>query len=153
MIPPAPAPRLVLDTNVVLDLYLFRDRGVADLLRLLEDGRAVGTTSEACVAELDHVLGREPWMLDAARRASLIGAYLRLVRMAPAGPSSAPTTLPRCKDPDDQKFLELARDAAADFLVTKDKALLRLRRGKHGVRAFRIVTPSQLLETLRGSGL
>lgn len=51
--------------------------------------------------------------------------------------------LPVCRDPDDQKFLELARDAAAKTLITKDKALLKLA-GKC-VRAglFHILTPEK----------
>ena len=47
--------------------------------------------------------------------------------------------LPHCSDPDDQKFLELAAAVAADFLVSKDKALLELER-RPGL-GFRIVTP------------
>lgn len=56
----------------------------------------------------------------------------------------AVAALPRCRDPDDQKFLELARDGAADFLVTKDKALLKLRRISRDPGGFRIVTPAAL---------
>ena len=50
--------------------------------------------------------------------------------------------LPRCRDGDDQKFLEAARDARAEFLVTKDKALLGL------AAPFRIVTPEGLAAEL-----
>ena len=48
--------------------------------------------------------------------------------------------LPRCQDRDDQKFLELAARAGADLLVSKDKALLKLRgRTRLG---FEIVKPA-----------
>jgi predicted nucleic acid-binding protein len=50
--------------------------------------------------------------------------YASRVQLVPCG--EAPK-LPRCQDRDDQKFLELAARAAADLLVTKDQALLRLR--------------------------
>jgi predicted nucleic acid-binding protein len=33
-----------------------------------------------------------------------------------------------CTDPDDQKFLDAAFSAAADLLLTRDKALLKLAR-------------------------
>jgi hypothetical protein len=56
-----------------------------------------------------------------------------------------PAALPRCKDRDDQKFLELARDAGADWLVTADKALLRLARGGRLRGLFRILTPEAAL--------
>ncbi len=50
--------------------------------------------------------------------------------------------LPRCRDPDDQKFLEVARDARAHLLVSKDKALLELVRGRRKSLPFRILTPA-----------
>jgi predicted nucleic acid-binding protein len=46
--------------------------------------------------------------------------------------------LPACRDPDDQKFLEAALASRADFLLTKDRALLDLARR---VTHFRIVAP------------
>jgi predicted nucleic acid-binding protein len=49
--------------------------------------------------------------------------------------------LPVCRDPDDQKFLEAALAARADFLVTKDQALLEL---AQRVSQFRILTPAEL---------
>jgi len=53
--------------------------------------------------------------------------------------------LPRCSDPDDQVFLELAQRAGVDWLLTRDRALLKLARAKHGL-GFRIAAP----ETLEG---
>jgi predicted nucleic acid-binding protein len=47
---------------------------------------------------------------------------------------------PQCRDPDDQKFLEAALAARADFLVTKDQALLEL---AQRVPQFRILTPAE----------
>jgi predicted nucleic acid-binding protein len=46
--------------------------------------------------------------------------------------------LPTCRDPDDQKFLEAALNSRADFLLTKDRALLDLARR---VAPLRIMTP------------
>ncbi|HEY6720963.1 MAG TPA: PIN domain-containing protein, partial [Burkholderiales bacterium] len=70
-------------------------------------------------------------------------------------PEIARARLPACRDPDDQKFLEAALFAGAEFLVTKDKALLELapRAGHHAGNSagkkrralpFRIVTPEEL---------
>ena len=53
-------------------------------------------------------------------------------------------------DPDDQKFLELADECAADFLVTKDRALLDLGRRKSRPLSFRIVTPKEFGEWVGG---
>ena len=46
--------------------------------------------------------------------------------------------LPACRDPDDQKFLEAALAARAEFLLTKDRALLELARRP---LPFRILAP------------
>lgn len=53
-----------------------------------------------------------------------------------------------CKDPDDQKFLELARDCRAGWLVTKDRGLLVFARRKYQPLPFRIVTPQQFSTAL-----
>ena len=55
--------------------------------------------------------------------------------------ATAAIGLPRCSDPDDQKFLELALAGKADVLVTKDQALLDLSRRK---LPFRIASPQAL---------
>jgi predicted nucleic acid-binding protein len=46
--------------------------------------------------------------------------------------------LPRCRDADDQKFLELAAALPAEALVSKDRALLDLRRRR---LPFAILSP------------
>jgi len=56
-------------------------------------------------------------------------------------PDSKPVRLPVCTDRDDQKFLEIARDAGAQVLVTKDKALLKLGRKTLQAGLFRIMFP------------
>ena len=66
----------------------------------------------------------------------------------------ADSLLPKCSDPDDQKFLELARDCGADYLVTKDKALLALARRKTRPAPCRIVTPVTMCALLQsGAGV
>ena len=66
--------------------------------------------------------------------------------MVAAGEAPA---LPRCKDRDDQKFLELAARSNADILVSKDKALLKLR-GRTKL-AFQIVKPAVLSARLQST--
>ena len=56
----------------------------------------------------------------------------------------SPTTLPLCRDPDDQKFLALAGAVHADMLLTRDHALLELQR-RASQLPFSIVTPRQFV--------
>ena len=89
--------------------------------------------------------------LDAARQAAALAHCRRLttrvdVQLTPPERGR----LPRCKDPDDQKFLELAFAANADILISKDRALLELARRKKAPPGrkldFRILTPEEFEE-------
>jgi predicted nucleic acid-binding protein len=54
--------------------------------------------------------------------------------------------MPRCSDPDDQKFIELAGASGAQALVSKDRAVLKLRR--RCAPHFRIMTPAEAVRGL-----
>jgi putative PIN family toxin of toxin-antitoxin system len=129
-------PLLVLDTNVVLDLFHFDDEAARPLRAALEDGHARCGVSTATLAELRQVLTYPHFALDAARQDALFVRYAALAELR-AAPME--TRLPRCSDPDDQKFLELAAASGAGLLVSKDRALLKLRRRC----AFGIATPRE----------
>lgn len=116
---------LVLDTNVVLDLLHFDDATARPLRHALEGGRVRCVVSDATLGEWQRVLAYPEFALDAGRQTELLERYRSL---ALSGAVAADSVLPRCSDPDDQKFLELAAAAHAQGLVSKDRALLKLRR-------------------------
>ena len=132
--------RLVLDTNVWLDWLVFADPSLAPLKAAVAERRAAVFIDAACEAELERVLaydlGRHS--LDAAAQAACLAECRRIAQPLTNGKPAGCEGLPRCEDRADQIFLEAALAARADFLVTKDRALLDL-----GRRAlpFRIVTP------------
>jgi putative PIN family toxin of toxin-antitoxin system len=132
--------RLVLDTNVWLDWLVFDDSGLAMLKSAVSTGQAEIIIDAACEAELFRVLEYplQKWTLDSAGRARCLAQYRRLAR--PVEIHGFPE-LPRCADADDQKFLELAAGAAANWLLTKDHALLALNRHRASL-PFQIVTPA-----------
>ncbi|MDR2186523.1 MAG: putative toxin-antitoxin system toxin component, PIN family [Azonexus sp.] len=128
--------RLVLDTNVVLDLLHWADADAAPIMAALTARRAECLADERTLGELRRVLTYPRLRLTAAAMADYDARYTALAHLVPPGAAPA---LPRCRDRDDQMFLELAARAGADLLVSKDKALLQLRgRGQLG---FRIVSP------------
>lgn len=140
---PAGAPAVwVLDTNVILDLIYWNDAGVAPLAVALHCGAAIACVDEACLKELETVLARPKFLGDAQQARERAAAFRAAARFVTPGSGPALPPLPRCSDPEDQKFLELARASGAELLVTKDKALLALARRKHRLPAFRIVTPT-----------
>ncbi|MDP2822195.1 MAG: putative toxin-antitoxin system toxin component, PIN family [Sulfuritalea sp.] len=139
-----PPRRLVLDTNVLVSLYVFADSRFAPLRARIESGEWQAITNDACFSEFRRVLGYPMFALAEERQQGALAAYRSSVtRLAGSPPASA--DLPRCKDRDDQKFLELARDSAAEWLVTADKALLRLARRDRLRGLFRILTPEMAL--------
>lgn len=136
--------RVVFDTNVLLSLFVFKDSRFAPLRGEVAAGRWIALTSAPCLAEYRRVLGYPLFSLTDERQEAAYAAYLTLVHTIDAVPQDA-IALPKCKDHDDQKFLELARDGAAHWLVTADKLLLRLRRGRRMDPLFRILTPDEAL--------
>jgi putative PIN family toxin of toxin-antitoxin system len=139
------AVRVVLDTNVLLSLFVFADSRYAPLRGRLESGAWQALTDPRCLHEFQRVLTYPIFSLDAAAQAAAYEAYARLATVV-AAPAADPVELPECEDPDDQKFLEVARDGHAQWLVTSDKALLKLARRKKLAHLFGIVPPERALE-------
>lgn len=134
--------RVVLDTNVLVSLLVFRDPRYARISSAWRAGNVIVVADDAVTAELARVLGQPEF---AARRApdEALRAYCARVLMVNDRRENA-GRLPRCRDADDQKFLELADAAEAQVLVTEDKALLRLRRRCR----FAIERPAAFLQRL-----
>ncbi len=141
MIPKSPA-RLVLDTNVCLDLFVYRDPRWQRLLQSMENGEVACVTREDCRTEWTLVLAYTRFTLDDSARQRALNEFDRLILLTDAcAPSDL--QLPICKDKDDQKFLELAATSGAHYLVSKDKALLKLARRVRKLGLFEITSPEQ----------
>jgi len=143
--PSAPKRRVVFDTNVLVSLYVFADSRFVPLRTRIECDVWQAITNEACFNEFRRVLGYPLFALSAELQHAALAAYDAHVTQLAAPPPEVIAALPRCKDRDDQKFLELARDGGADWLVTADKALLRLARRDRLRGLFRILTPEAAL--------
>jgi putative PIN family toxin of toxin-antitoxin system len=142
--------RLILDTNIWLDWLVFDDTGIHRIRQLQEAGHVEILIDAACEAEFAEVITRKfaRKSLDARAQAEALAHLRRLTTRIDAQlPLPERARLPRCKDPDDQKFLELAFAGEADVLITKDRALLDIfRRKKKQVGrtvSFKILTPEE----------
>jgi putative PIN family toxin of toxin-antitoxin system len=137
-------PRLVLDTNVALDLFVFRDPASEHLMAALQAGQVQAVVDELCRAEWLAVLHYPELGLTEEARRDATAAFDRWVSLLPAGSWSPreDVRLPRCADPDDQKFLELALASHAQWLLSKDKAVLKLARRTAREGWFLILCPS-----------
>ena len=123
--PPAadPRPAIVVDTQVVMDWLVFNDPRVQPLAAALVSGALRWLVAPAMRDEIRHVLGRGV----AARYAPDL-AFIEAQFDAHAQAVEATEPSPRlvCRDPDDQKFIDLALARGARWLVSRDKALLTL---------------------------
>jgi putative PIN family toxin of toxin-antitoxin system len=140
--------RLVLDTHVWLDWLVFEDKDTAPIRNAVGLKRAEIYIDAACEAELVRVLGYpfgKRTLRPEEQKACLAQCRRLSSRIDTTATPEQRAGLPRCRDPDDQKFLEAALVAGADMLVTKDRALLELVRRKTRAVPFRIVTPNEVL--------
>lgn len=135
-------PVIALDTNVCLDLFVFRDPRWNDLLTAMRAGQLRVVTSASCRTEWQIVLTYPHLPLNDETRAQSAAEFDTLIAVIPdVEPDEQTVRLPVCADPDDQKFLELARDAKASCLISKDKALLKLARKTVKLGLFSILSP------------
>jgi len=143
--------RFVPDTNVCLDLFVFDDPQCAALLAAVRAGSVELVTRGDCRAEWQAVLAYPQLKLDEPRRRQAAELYDRSVRCMPdTGISTGEVVLPRCRDRDDQKFLELAWQTRAVALLTRDDALLRLARRTQRGGLFAILPPASWQTAVAG---
>ena len=124
-------PLAVLDTNVVLALYRFQDARLRPLASALEAAQLEWVSTRPMRQELAHVLAQGRLPVGQAGAPEPLLACDRLTRrvLAPQGSRF----WPRCTDEDDQKFVDLAIGEGAAWLLTRDRAVLKLR---HKVRTL-----------------
>jgi putative PIN family toxin of toxin-antitoxin system len=143
--------QLVLDTNVWIDWLVFGDPSIAPLKAAQRDGDIHIAINEACFGELNAVLSYPEFGLDEIQKKNHLAEVDRCTVRHDGRQAAYSTALPLCTDPDDQKFLTLARDAEADWLLTRDKALLRLNRRLKS-SGIRVGSPAQWSAAFTPSG-
>ncbi|MFT3815805.1 MAG: putative toxin-antitoxin system toxin component, PIN family [Acidovorax sp.] len=131
-------PPIVLDTNLLVSAALLPDSASGQALRqaVLHHELAF---SDATWDELQEVLQRprfDRYFHPAVRRTGYLQTLARIARWHHVG-----TRVADCRDPKDNKFLELALDAGAAMIVSGDDDLLCL----HPWRGIPIVAPAAFL--------
>ena len=119
--------QLVLDTNIVLDLLVFRDPQAQAVSDDLQAGTLLWLATPSMREELARVLAYPKLAPRIAFHRGEAGQVLqdfdRHVRLVEPA-ARAPLT---CGDPDDQKFIDLAV-AHQCVLLSKDYEVLRMRK-------------------------
>ncbi len=120
----APVP-VVIDTNIVLDIWVYQDPATPSLLTALAQGAvqwlATAPMREELLRVLDYPHIAQRRERDGVTALEVLACFDRLAQMRPVAPK-APYV---CKDADDQKFIDVAVAHQA-LLLSKDKQVLRL---------------------------
>jgi putative PIN family toxin of toxin-antitoxin system len=127
----------VFDTNVLVSALLFANSSPRKALELaLDTGKIL--ISKETVDELNNVLSRpkfERYVSQPKRERFLLSLVQKSMLI------EIQEKIEECRDPKDNKFLELAIDGKATTIVSGDQDLLIL----HPFRGISIVTVSQFL--------
>jgi putative PIN family toxin of toxin-antitoxin system len=135
--------RAVFDTNVVVSALVFAAGRVAWLRDVWQAGQVVPVVGRDTVRELVRVLEYPKLALSEEDREELLAEYLPYTETVMGPVPVCQGT--RCRDPDDQKFIDPALAAGVDALVSGDPDLTDLA----GVFAVTVLTPAQLRKKLR----
>lgn len=129
--------RVVVDTNALISRLLLPDSVPARAVNeIVTDATLL--SSEATIGELAEVLAREKFdsYVSVADRQQFLRLLIRVTEIV-----SITHTVRTCRDPRDDKFLELAVNGEATLIVTGDNDLLSL----NPFRDIAIITPASYL--------
>ncbi len=118
---------MVIDTNIVLDLFVFQDPATLVLNQALTAALTLGqprwlataAMREELVRVLDYPQVRKRMAFYERSAVEVLARFDRLCHPVDLAPKATVT----CKDPDDQKFIDLAVAHGA-ALLSKDHAVL-----------------------------
>ena len=131
---------IVLDTNVILSAILFGGKP-RQILEMALHGSIQIYLSEPLVEELSSVLRRPKFHYNAEAVQIIISELIGIAKwVEPAQQISIID-----EDPDDNRVLECAKEAKAQFLITGDNHLLNIKE----YSGIRIINPGRFLEIMR----
>ena len=136
------APGLVLDTNVVLDWLVFDNPSTRAFADAIRSARVRWQVSASLRDELARVLVRGLRAAPGLDAASVWRQWASWSNDTPAPAATAPVLHMRCTDADDQKFIDLAVACGARWLLSRDKAVLKLARPAAAM-GLEIITPDR----------
>ena len=130
--------RFVLDTNLLVSAVLLKE-SVSRRAFDKADQEGLILVSLATIEELNNVLRRAKFnkYITEQERLRFLSVLLRKARLVEIS-----ETVHACRDPQDDKFLELAISGNADCLVSGDKDLLVL----NPFRGIAILNPHHFLQ-------
>lgn len=135
--------RAVIDTGVLVSAFISRRGAPGRVLELARSGKLTPLYSAAILNELLDVFSRSHFRQKYHVRPSDVEALFVFLQ-ARGEPVIPQTPVSDCREPKDNKFLEVALAAQADCIISGDGDLRVL----HPWRGIEILSPAQAVERL-----
>ncbi len=134
---------LVLDTNILLDVFVFGNPNGLRLWEIIRERKIKTCYGEDCLREFKAIIGQDRFAVPNERQSEILTEFTATAQMQP-NPVDTPF---KCRDREDQKFLAVAYASVPSVLLTKDKMLLKLNKRAKKL-GFRIMKTEDYLGTL-----
>jgi uncharacterized protein len=133
-------PRIILDTNILVSRAVYPSEMISTVVQLAFE-RCTPIVSQETFDELQRVLFRfiERKKFTTLEMDEVLATYLAVGAWV-----NIITHIELCRDPDDDKFLSLAINGEANYVVTGDKDLLVLKK----IGRTKIITPKGFISLM-----
>ncbi len=131
---------VVIDTGVLVSGLIYPQGTTGEVLRALQDGKFTLLYSKETIMEIVDGLGRKKFRLKYHIVPDDISVLINLIRLR--GEAVTPKQrVADCRDPKDDKFLDVALAGVADCLVSGDADVLSM----NPYRSIPVVSPGEFL--------
>jgi putative PIN family toxin of toxin-antitoxin system len=133
-------PKVVIDTNIVVSAAISEDGNPAKIFEMLLREEIVNYTTDHIIAEIRKVMSRP----KIAQRLSMVEANFIIDNFERFSKKiKTDKTIEMVKDdPADNKFIECAAAASADYIISGDEHLLKIKE----FRKTRIISPAEFIK-------
>ena len=115
---------VVLDTNILLDIFVFNDERAVHLKQAIVNESIVAIASQKTMLEFADVISRPLFKLDEATQVAVLSQWQSIAQQYDDSDLAPAPWI--CQDPDDQIFLDLAYRLRPAILISKDNAVLNI---------------------------
>ena len=115
---------VVLDTNILLDIFVFNDERAIHLKQAIVNESIVAIASQKTMLEFADVIRRPLFKLDEATQVAVLSQWQSIAKQYDDSDLAPAPWI--CQDPDDQIFLDLAYRLRPAILISKDNAVLNI---------------------------
>lgn len=149
--------KVVFDCNIIWQAFFFELGVSAECKKLVDDDKVTLITSAEVLEEMREVMTRPEAKAKYNVTDEAVEKYLESLAKKSVFIRTVPKKFSYPRDPDDEPYINLAIEAGADLIVTRDRDLLDLMTGytdeckefRQRFRPLKVIDPLELLEKVR----